>query len=456
MIKDPELTEDQLTDILTDLPELISEPVYAFSYYSERLIATFGAITVAGALMTNLTGLYHRRRAYSSLYLAIVAGPSSNKGVITYLRKLAEKVHLHYRVKSDADLQKYVDDQRVYSQSLKKGGQGNMPLHPPYKVTLISGDITAPKLIEQLHSNRNGVPSIVVEDEIDSLAVAGSGEHGKALSRIYRNCYHHATITQQLKTGNQHYEISNPVLAMLIAGTPKQMSTLIGSIENGLYSRFAILIIDDGATWQSVAPCENCFDRDKKFEELSDTYFEMWEYLAEREVEVCLTSAQWDAINQFGAAQLGYQYNLTNEALAAVVKRHCLMLFKFCMTLTGLRYWESRGNNAVAFCSQTDFDIAMRLVQHSLHCSIAYFKHLPGGANSGTAKRKEQLLKGLCNTFTRIEAIEVGKKLKLSERQTDRYLQHFVQSDLLVKTGQGAYEKQPMAERQNDDNEDAL
>ena len=257
--------------------------------------------------------------------------------MVSYVRTLVSKVHGHYRLETVKAKQSFKALKDKHGQAVNAGTPSTVPEDPGSKVVLIAGDITSAKLIQQLRDNQ-GIPSIMVEDEIDSIANAMNAEHGHQLSRLLRNIFHHGAISQQLKGGNQHYEIESPFMAMILAGTFNQLKKLIGTVENGLLSRYMLIKVDDGALWQDVAPYHPCPSREQQMERFSDQYFKFWEFFNNRALEIKLTEEQWDVINDFGREELSIQYNLHHEELSATVKRFPNMAFRICQILTAIRY----------------------------------------------------------------------------------------------------------------------
>jgi hypothetical protein len=447
------LNDQELNKLIQSLPAIIRDPVESFSYQSERLIMTYGSITAAGALIPSVYAEYSRRKTHPALYLGIVAAPASNKGVVGYVRVLVSKVHNHYRNETVKVKQAFKMLADKHKQAIKAGTTSTEPEDPGSKVVLIAGDITSAKLIQQLQDNK-GIPSIMVEDEIDSIANAMSAEHGHQLSRLLRNIFHHGAISQQLKGGNQHYEIESPFMAMILAGTFNQLKKLIGTVENGLLSRYMLIRVDDGALWQNVAPCTECPSREKQMDRFSEQYFKLWEFFNNRGLEIKLTDEQWDEINEFGREELSIQYNLHHEELSATVKRFPNMAFRICQILTAIRYWEKGGTESFAVCAHDDFDLAMKLIYHSYLCSIDFFKELPGGTKSSKAGARERLLSALPENFTRAQATMVAKGLGIGPRNTDSFLKDLASGGLLLKIRFGEYEKNPDAKSANLQNDE--
>lgn len=433
-------------DLLVDVfPKPLNVLVNSFSSFSERFIVTMCALTSVGAILPNVYGWYHGRKSMPSLYLAVVAAAASNKGVVNYSKVLLKKVHKYYRDKSEVAFSNYQLQLKQQKQAIKSGGSFTKVKQPPYQVVVVSGDITGAKLLEQLYHNV-GIPCILIEDEMDAVVQSGTGEHGKQINRLFRNIYHHAPISAQRKGDNQHYEVDEPFMSMIMAGTPDQFKSLLGSYENGLSSRFTTLTIDDGPIWLSPAPCYSCPNREDLLEATSEIFFELWDYMRKRKLEVRLTSEQWKVIDEFGVRELSLVYNFKHETLSALAKRTALQIFRIAEIITAFRFWEQRGNNTVATCSDADFEIAFKLIQHSYLCSLDFFKTFKGkGAISAVASAKDRLFQSLPDSFVRADVIEKASEFKISKRSADAYIKDFVIGEMLEKTGHGHFQKTSLA-----------
>ena len=430
-------------DIADRMPDLIKKGIEVFGSPSEREVFCYTAITTLSSLMTKTTGTYNGKAMGAMLYLGVIAKPASNKDVINHGIGLIKKVSSYH---SDLNKTKFQE----YKNNVANGH--DMP-KPGYISTLISPDISKAKMIEQLNHNA-GSPSVLLADEIDIVVEANKGEHGTGLSYILRSAYHHGRISQQLKGGNQHYVIDNPQLAVVLAGTHRQMASLIGSIENGLYSRFLMVNIEDGASWQDVSPNPDCANPSQTISELSEEIFSFFEYLNKVELQIELTNQQWNVINSFGETFLGRLYNLNNEYLSSIVKRYAQMAVKIAMVFTAVRYFEEQKKGSKVIVEDCDFITAFLLMRRGLNHSIAYFKTLPGGGRTKEIATKQAIVTLLPNDFTRAEFIKVAQKYSVPERTADRWLKDFTVGNIIQKLSQGNYSKKSMAnstERQIDE-----
>jgi hypothetical protein len=78
---------------------------------------------------------------------------------------------------------------------------------------------------------------LLFETEGDTLAQTFKSEHGN-YSDGFRKAFHHETISYNRRKDREYVELVTPKLSALLSGTPKQVSALVPSAENGLFSRF--------------------------------------------------------------------------------------------------------------------------------------------------------------------------------------------------------------------------
>lgn len=433
--------EENLESLLLELlPETITKPCETFQQSAERQPFVYSVIAGLSSLMVKVSTEYAGKKVYPMIYFALIGPAGSNKGIVKYAAIMLKPVHLEFKLQSDEQFSRYRVEYRKFQKAVKSNPELTEPIKPPYKVVLVSADITKSKLIQQLHDNEN-VPTFMINDEIDTLLASTRGQYGGGISSILRTAYHHDLISQQLKGENQHYEIDEPKLAICLAGTPAQMLGLIENIENGLYSRFTILLTDGFASWNSVAPCSDCPDKEETFKFYSDEVLKLYHSIKNRNIVVEFSDMQWRMINDFGEKQLLKYTSFYNEQMGSVVKRHGLMIVKIAMLLTVVRAYEKGNSSDVLECDMESFVAAMILGVQSLYNSAEFFKTFPKGKQTEAAKNNQILLDVLPMSFTRAEAIVLGETKNISIRSIDRALHQMEHTGILKKISHGNYEK---------------
>lgn len=420
---------------IANLPTVLQNGVNAFKTRHEKLIFLYGSITALSGLCYMIKGEYRSQRVYPNLFLFILADFASGKSALNYARKLVNKIHTEITSNSVAQL-------KQFHQQSKQKNDGTTPAmeKPAMRTVLIPANVTSAKLIEHLSANEGTTPSIIVESEIDTLTVAAKSEHGN-FSDILRKGFHNETVSYSRKGNSEFLEVTCPTFSMALAGTVNQFRKLITNSEDGLLSRFWVYQFSAPQNWSSVAPSNNGQNLDDLFEGLSASVYEYHQYLKAKDITIRLTPGQWNRLDGFGTNNLQRCKDNSGLNCAGIVKRHALMLYKACLTLTAIRMAETKSVEATVFCSDEDFGLALWLCQQSLECSLNLLATLPAAGFIPGRQSKEELAALLPQEFTRAKAIEVGKAAGFSDRTIARRLDELVESNQLVRLGHGKYRK---------------
>lgn len=115
------------------------------------------------------------------------------------------------------------------------------------------------------------------------------------------------------------------------------------------------------------------------------------------------------------------------------------------MILTTLRFMEGLDMKERIFCSDTDFQTALTMVQVLLRHTAKVFETLPSATaiNLPTEKTevKQKFLDALPSDFGRDTMLSVAKSLNLPQRSAERYVQSFCKDGKLVRASHGSYRK---------------
>ena len=169
--------------------------------------------------------------------------------------------------------------------------------------------------------------------------------------------------------------------------------------------------------------------------------FAIWETISKQAITSrSVTESQWAQLNEYCDQKLQEITRLHGEEATGIVKRHGLMTFKICLVLTALRACENEQEVNYAVCTNGDFEIALSLVEKSLDSALEVFEALPQSHSFGL-NRKKEFFDNLPESFTRADALEVGKQLNIKMRSVDRYLQQFLAKGFLTQESKGTYQK---------------
>jgi hypothetical protein len=438
--------ETELRAMIERTPKPIKAICNRFSSKDEMLMALFATTVLTGAILPNVKIKYHNKTNYPALMLLVIYPPASGKGCLSMIRKVTGKINTEMnRVNQETKKQyKFKCDQ--YKKALKAGSVDLPPDKPLLPMLLLSGDVTAPMLIQQLSDNGPEQPLLIYETEADALGNSTSNkQYGSQISTILRKAYEFETVSQARKTENELLITETPKLVMVLSGTENQITKIFNSNEDGLYSRFTIITGSSSPKWMNVRPDETNGSQDDFFEKMAELYYEMWKHFKDKEIEVKFTDEQWDRINIFGKKNLGINHNFIGEQTDSIAIRNANTIVRFAAILTVVNEHDNGRSESEVYCDDVDFDTAIWMAGQSLKSSMEIYKKLPAKGKALDGVNKMLLLKGLPEYFKTGEIPKLVPTVKIHPRTQTRVLSDFVASGYLLKVAHGQYQKTALA-----------
>jgi hypothetical protein len=260
---------------------------------------------------------------------------------------------------------------------------------------------------------------------------------------MLRKAFHHEHISSSKKANNEYIEVKEPRLSVALSGTPNQITGLIASAEDGLFSRFLFYAFKVEQQWRDVSPYVNNINRTDYIRVLSEQVYELVLFLGLSPTTIELSQAQWQKLNSICSKWLNEVTTFAGADAGSIVKRLGLVLYRICMIFTALRKWENKDSACNQTCTEIDFETAVQLVELYQQHSLLMFHNLPkqnenSVFRSGDNKRK--FFDALPNDFKRAEAIEIGKTFNLSTRSIDSLLKELA-GKFLTQPQYGSYSK---------------
>lgn len=435
------------------LPDILKRGAEAFSDDKrKRDVFLTGALTILSGCLPNVSGLYAQERVYPHLFSFIIAPSANGKGIMKNAKRLADKLHDKLVAESKETRDKYELELIVYKDKLAKRKPADpvpeKPEEPKTRLLFIPADCSQAMLLQLLQDN-NG-EGIICETEADTMSGANKQEWGN-YSPILRGSFHNEKISVARKTNRELIEINEPKLAVCLSGTPAQVPKLIGSAEDGLFSRFLFYAFKSDIVWQDPSPKPKKIVLNDHFALLSDEVLTLVDCLNQSPTEIQLTPGQWQTLNATFAERLRDVTLYNSEDAASVVYRLGLILFRLCMVFTALRKFENAEDSPVVYCSDDDFSAALTLSGVYLEHSLLMFNNLSNQQEAVIYKmpnNKKRLFEALPDSFQRKEAVEIAKEFGISERSVDDFLNSCIPT-LLEKVKTGQYQKVKNYENNN-------
>ncbi len=431
-------------EVYNQLPELIKSGALAFTDLRERDVFLTGALSILSGCLPNVKGVYAQQIVYPNLFAFVIAPAASGKGALKFSKTLADKHHDQLVKLSKEEQQRYDSEMNEYKNRLrakkKHEPAEEPPEQPPFRVVFIPANSSYAKILSHLEQNQG--EGIICETEADTMGNVLKQEWG-GYSDMLRKAFHHERISSSKKTNNEYIEVNEPRLSVALSGTPSQVTGLIASAEDGLFSRFMFYAYKVEQQWRDVSPYASSINLTEHFNTLSEQVFQLIQFLKQYPTSVELTQQQWQSLNTICSRWLIEVTTFTGDDAGSIVKRLGLVLYRMTMIFTALRKFENGDTSTSVFCNDSDFDTAVNLADLYLQHSLLMFHNLPKQNDnavfrSGDNKRK--FFDALPSDFKRSAAIELGKKYNLSTRSVDNLLKELT-GNYLSQPQYGCYSK---------------
>ena len=431
--------------IYQQMPELLQQGAMAFTDQRERDVFLTGALAILSGCLPGVKGVYAGNEVFPNLFSFAIAPAASGKGALKFAKMLADEYHSFVlKASREAELQ-YNTDAASHKQKMMVSKKGEIiteeaPTKPSFKVVFIPANTSYAKILWHLEQNEG--TGIICETEADTLGNVFKQEWG-SYSDMLRKSFHHERLSSSRKGNNEFTEVNAPSLSIALSGTPNQVTGLIASSEDGLFSRFIFYAFKVEQQWKDVSPTANNINLTEHFKNLSLTVFKMVLFLQREETIVELSTSQWQQLNQSCKAWLNEVTMFTAEEAASIVKRIGLIMYRMAMLFTALRKFENGEVATILICTDEDFNTALRLAEIYLQHSILMFNNLPKQGETTqfkTGDGKRRFFDSLPLEFTRQQAVEAGKLFTLSARTVDDLL-HNATGKALEKLKAGLYRK---------------
>ncbi|HLW33235.1 MAG TPA: DUF3987 domain-containing protein [Aequorivita sp.] len=421
-----------------ELPDFLKQVVAVATTDEERDILLLGSLASLSACFPKLYGIYDGKKVYANLFLFVTAQASAGKGRLVHCRQLVNPIHKELRDEARLHKQHYELDMAEYNAKKGKEEGVEKPARPPEKMLFIPANNSSTGAY-QLLGDSDG-RGLIFETEGDTLAHAFKSDYGN-YSDGFRKAFHHETISYYRRTDREFVDIESPCLSTVLSGTPKQVSALIPSAENGLFSRFIFYFMNVKPVWKNVFASTTDNGLDDYFENLGNQFYELYKLLKSNgDFQFYLTADQQEQFNQFFSDIQGKYLNLQGLDYMATIRRLGLIAFRFCMLFSALRILETGDTSNKLVCEERDFQTALAMIKVLVKHSSKVFGELPQEETKPTRmNRKEKFLYALPRNFNRQKYLEVAKDLSIPAKTAEGYITSFIKANLIHREQQDIY-----------------
>ncbi len=430
----------KLSKIFRDIASLGITP-------QQKDMLIFASLALLSGCFPEVWANYDNRLVFANLYFFLVAPPASNKGIVSACLKLVDLIEQEIRESNEREMEEF--KQRMAELKASKNKEVGYPMEkePPYRSLLISANSSSTAIYQALADN-NG-EGITFETEADSLAFALKSDYGN-FSDGLRKGFHHECISYTRRTDKEHVRIRLPKWSVFLTGTLGQVTNLVPSCEDGLFSRIIFMLMRRENKWRNVfAKKEQTID--EAMEAIGKRVYAIHQLLRQagkKGVEFVLTEKQQDGFNDFFDKLYREYGSMMGENFDANVLRMGLSCFRIAMVLGITRLEGATTLPPAIVCTDDDFEAAIIIANTLIEHSALIFSNLMPKQETepeATAKLSElqrKLFKALPDRFTTQQALAMAQKLNMVPKTIGKYLGFFVtRFHICKRTKPGEYEK---------------
>lgn len=438
-------------EVYEALPALLADGLVAARTRQLKDVLLLATLCNVSACLPNVSMLYSGKRFYPHLYVMVVAGAGSGKGVMAYAARLPEEIQKQWDAEFSRATKKYRRDLNRWNQEQQRAMRekrepdwemdpGSEPVH---KLILLSPTMSKSQMMRSMEAIQPHGP-VMNATEIDEMSNAVGSDYGRHSPEL-RKIAMHETVGQNFKVDGRPIRIDVPKMALCMSGTPNQVSAFIPSSEDGMLSRFLVLLYSASPQWFSAAPDDSLADVADVYKGLAVQVKALFDFLEKWPTEVRLKPAHWKEHTRYFRRVMRTVQMEGNEAAHSIVVRHGIQVARIAMILSAIRKFEAGMTMKDFVCSDGDFRIAMELVKVLMQHSLQLLTTLPD-VNSNRKRMKifftcRQALDNLPETFYAHEFVaEMGRR-GISRATSYRRLRKMVKQGLLEPLPDGKYKK---------------
>ena len=431
--------------VFDKLPAILKEGCLVLKDHRERDVFLTGALGVLSGCLPGVSGIYDGHICYPNLFVFVIAPAASGKGALKFAKCLGLAYHnelLEVSKKEKQDYKNALMRFEIESTKYKKGKLDSQPEEPEergFKTLFIPANSSSAMLIR--HLNQNEDSGILFESEADTLGNVLKQDWG-GYSDLMRKAYHHEAISYSRKSNSDFIEIAHPKLSVALSGTPGQVTSLIPSAEDGLFSRFVFYAFEVEAIWRDVSPEGRSQNFQEFYQGLSREILEMVHFLKLYPTEFDLSKEHWKTLNETFKKLMEETNLMFGKEALSIVKRMGLICFRIAMILSAVRRFEEKNLGSKLICREDDFQVAIWLAQTYFEHGVFVYDRLPRyQANKFQFKnvKKQLFFDALPERFMRKEALELCSNFNISKRSGIRYLRELTTSGFLVQPPLGKF-----------------
>lgn len=429
------------------MPIFLKKACTQFKNPREKDVFLLGSLGVLSNCFPIVQGIYDDKPISASLFILISAPASAGKGALHWSRKYIKEINGRLQDKFSSELQAYEAELNSWT----KESDGPKPQKPPRPMFVIPANISSSGIVAAMSNNKTF--GLMFETEADTLTHILKNEWAN-FSDVLRKAFHHEPVYQYRKQNDELIQIERSFLSMVLSGTPQQLKTLLGSIENGFFSRLLFYDFKQSIEWKNVfEKKEN--DLESFFNDQSDILSNIltpvFDIANQQEMKITfqLTENQEDAFNKWFSEKQEKLNFIYGEDIVPSIRRLGVIFFRITMIFSILRKLDELGARRTEFynerriiCNDVDFNLTNNLIDCLLLHTLAIYRKVKNHKkNKYGTSNKEIYFKALPPSFDFQGSQEAGRMLGLPNKTSEKWLYDFVKEERVERLHKGNYAK---------------
>jgi hypothetical protein len=427
-------------NIYQELPVIVRYAISVHKDQRQKDISLLSSLVAISSCLPNICGYYGDQIVYPNLYVFISAPAASGKGIIKFSKELVRPIHNEKRRESERLQQEYQQRLKEFNSSRENRSNTNRPLQPIERLLFLPANSSASGMFQLLYGN-DGI-GLLFETEGDTLTEAFKTEYGNYSDGL-RKAFHHETISYYRKTNMEYAEISQPKVSAVLSGTPNQIKSLIQDSENGLFSRFIYYIFNAPPIWRNVFERNTANGLEAHYLEKGKLFYQLYKHLTKlNKVEFKLKPEQMDKFNNVLSEYQKEFYDQYGTNSLDIIKRLGIITFRIAMILTTLRKGVELKDETEMFCTDTDFKIALSILETLVEHSAVVYSLLPKESSFNSfMSLRDKYLESLPEKFNREDYLKTAEPLGIKGKTAEKYIRKFKDKGLIHSPEHNLYVK---------------
>lgn len=428
-------------ELYTLLPDTLKDICAKFEDRREKDVCLLSCITILSTCFPAVQGIYDNRRIGCNFNLFITAPASAGKGIMSWSRILGNNIDRYLRWQYKMACTRYEAALATYIQGGKTGEKPEPPKEPMF---FIPANSSTSSIYECLDGNQKF--GIIFDNEGDTLSSIMKNDWAD-FSSLIRKGFHHENVEMKRRTNNEYRRIERPHLSLLLSGTRNQVTKLIDSVENGLFSRFGFYDFNLDLQWKDKFGSKES-GLEEFFESHGSRLLDYWKQCEKTDEILCLIDdSDREFIFDYFKKKLSSLYSLHGEDIIANVRRTCIIYYRIAMILTALWFFEQPNSNESSIPQQMILDkeqsfCAFLIVDTLLkHLEFVFTRIQMTGAVSKLNFKQRSLYNALPKEFTWQEFLSIADENGIGNAATQKYRRDFINAKLIVSPEHGKFRK---------------